>query len=256
MVPSRSLPLNSEMFREPTNEESLTPLQDYQSLIGSLLYIARHTRLEISVHVNLLGRRTSRASHNNMQAALQVLRYLMSTWTDGLTIQKEVTTGESISIQGFADASYRGGTVEIPIGEPDITIQQPDNMELPKARYCGYVDHRSRVYRLLRDGQGYKMATTTTRGSNPTACTSCNACRQRGGYQTNQNANIPLSKSTYRTPTPLYQRNSGPQTDNNERDSWERESGRSPYQASPDEQTYGMEEEDLFQRLLNEWVNE
>ena len=79
MVPSRSLPLNSEMFREPTNEESLTPLQDYQSLIGSLLYIARHTRLEISVHVNLLGRRTSRASHNNMQAALQVLRYLMST---------------------------------------------------------------------------------------------------------------------------------------------------------------------------------
>ena len=107
-IPSKSLPLNPEMFKEPTSEEDLTPLQEYQSLVGSLLYIARHTRPEISIHVNLLGRRTSKASHNNMQAALRVLRYLTSTLTDGLTIQKEVTTGEPINIQGFADASYGG----------------------------------------------------------------------------------------------------------------------------------------------------
>ena len=43
-VPSKSLPLNSEMFKEPTTEEGLAPLQEYQSLVGSLLYIARHTR--------------------------------------------------------------------------------------------------------------------------------------------------------------------------------------------------------------------
>ena len=107
-IPAKSLPLNPEMFKEPTSEEDLTPLQEYQSLVGSLLYIARHTRPEISIHVNLLGRRTSKASHNNMQAALRVLRYLTSTLTDGLTIQKEVTTGEPINIQGFADASYGG----------------------------------------------------------------------------------------------------------------------------------------------------
>ena len=107
-VPSKSLPLNPEIFKEPTNEEDLAPLDKYQSLVGSLLYIARHTRPEISIHVNLLGRRTSKASNNNMRAALQVLRYLMSTQTDGLTILKEVTTDEPINIQGFALASYGG----------------------------------------------------------------------------------------------------------------------------------------------------
>ena len=110
IVPSKSLPLNPESFKEPNDQEQISTLelQKYQSLIGSLLYIARHTRPEISIHVNLLGRRTSKASHNNMQAALQVLRYLISTQADGLTIQKEVTMGEPINIQGFADASYGG----------------------------------------------------------------------------------------------------------------------------------------------------
>ena len=109
-VPSKSLPLNPEVFKEPINEEDLAPLQEYQSLVGSLLYIARHTRPEISIHINLLGRRTPKASQSNMQAALQILRYLMSTQTDGLTIQKQegVTTSDPISIQGFADASYGG----------------------------------------------------------------------------------------------------------------------------------------------------
>ena len=87
-IPSKSLPLNPEMFKEPVSKGDLAPLEKYQSLLESLLYIARQTRPEISIHVNLLGHRTSKASHNNMQAALQVLRYLMSTETNGLTIPK------------------------------------------------------------------------------------------------------------------------------------------------------------------------
>ena len=111
IVPSKSLPMNLEMFKEPQNEEEVMTnegVQQYQSLVGSLLYIARHTRPEISIHVNLLGRRTSKPSQVNLQAGLQVIRYLISTKENGLTIQKEATMEECINIQGFADASYGG----------------------------------------------------------------------------------------------------------------------------------------------------
>lgn len=60
-IPSISLPRNPKVFKEPTSTQELVPLQEYQSLIGSLLYIAQHTRPDISIHVNLLGRRTFKA---------------------------------------------------------------------------------------------------------------------------------------------------------------------------------------------------
>ena len=60
------------------------------------------------MHVNLLGWRTSKPSQVNLQAGLQVIRYLISTKENGLTIQKEATMEEYISIQGFAYASYGG----------------------------------------------------------------------------------------------------------------------------------------------------
>ena len=131
-VPSKSLPLNPEMFKESTSEEDLAPLQEYQSLVGSLLYIARHTRPEISIHVNLLGRRTSKASHNNMQAALQVLRYLTSTPMDGLTIQKEAIMDEPISIQGFADASYGGEQSKSQSGSLILLYDNPITWSSPR----------------------------------------------------------------------------------------------------------------------------
>ena len=69
-----------------------------------------------------------------------------SGWSDNL---KRSDHGRTHKYPRVRRRFIRGRTVEIPIGEPDITIQQPDNMEFPKTRYCGYVDHRSRVYRLL-----------------------------------------------------------------------------------------------------------
>ena len=61
-VPTRSLPLQPESYE--AEEKKLQPAETtkYQSLVGSLLYINRCTRPEISVHINLLGRRTSDAS--------------------------------------------------------------------------------------------------------------------------------------------------------------------------------------------------
>ena len=81
----RSLPLNTVFYArtDPTSED--TPPPKYQAIVGGLLFIVRMSRPEISVHVNLLGRRTKDASPENWKAALTVLRYLRSTKHDGLT---------------------------------------------------------------------------------------------------------------------------------------------------------------------------
>ena len=108
-VPTRSLPLTTTLFE--LSDLELTPEQqkNYQSLVGSLLYINRCTRPEISIQVNLLGRRTSKASQNNWKAAMHVLRYLESSKQKGLII-KRATGGklEKPAIKAYADASYGG----------------------------------------------------------------------------------------------------------------------------------------------------
>ena len=101
-----SLPVNPEGYEAPTEDEVLPTemITKYQSLVGSLLYINRMTRPDISVHVNLLGRRTSKPGTNNMKTALQVGQYLASTKDEGLTI----TRRSEAQIVLYADASYGG----------------------------------------------------------------------------------------------------------------------------------------------------
>lgn len=85
--------------------EEMTNVTKYQSLVGSLLYINRMTRLDISLPVNLLGRRTSKPSLDNLRTAKLLGQYLASTRNQGLIIQPG--KGEAkISIS--ADASYGG----------------------------------------------------------------------------------------------------------------------------------------------------
>ena len=107
-VPTKSLPLTMTLFETPKEGGELTPEHQkrYQSIIGSLLYINRCTRPEISIQVNLLGRRTSKASQANWKAAMHVLRYLESLKQKGLTIRKAI--GGKIEIKAYADASYGG----------------------------------------------------------------------------------------------------------------------------------------------------
>jgi len=98
-----SLPINPDAYRRAEQTESEKP-GNYQSLIGGLLFLARMTRLEISVHVNLLGRRTKDATQTHWKTALQVLRYLGSTKTEGLVLRKP----RDLSLKIYADAAYGG----------------------------------------------------------------------------------------------------------------------------------------------------
>jgi hypothetical protein len=83
---THSLPLNPQSYDK--GEERTEPPEKYQSIVGGLLFIARMTRPEISIHVNLLGQRTKDTNPTNYQTALGVLKYLHSTRQDGITLRK------------------------------------------------------------------------------------------------------------------------------------------------------------------------
>ena len=106
-IPRHSLPSNLETF-EYCESELLPDATRYQSLVGSLLYINRMTRPDISIHVNLLGRRTSKPGAQNMRTALQVGQYLASTKNEGLLITTSRKESREVPIDIFADASYGG----------------------------------------------------------------------------------------------------------------------------------------------------
>ena len=101
----------------------------YQRIVGGLLIIALMTRPEISIHVNLLGRR----------------EYAYSVGT-GLIIQKPT----NLQLTAYADASY---------GEPETRSQEGALMTLfrrstdqiveQKTRRSITVDNRGRIYRRL-----------------------------------------------------------------------------------------------------------
>ena len=108
-VPNRSIPLDPNGYVEPRNDETITDPTKYQSLIGSPLYINRMTRPDISLHVNLLGRRTSKPGTNNLRTAKQLGQYLASTINKGLRIEKiKETENPEAQITIYADASYGG----------------------------------------------------------------------------------------------------------------------------------------------------
>ena len=111
-IPTKSLPLNANDYAELQEETTPELQKKYQSLVGSLLYIARHTRPEITLHTNLLGRRTSNATPSNLKAGIQVLKHLASSLESGIIIvspeKGEQTLERNITIKGYADASYGG----------------------------------------------------------------------------------------------------------------------------------------------------
>ena len=105
---TRSLPLNTNDYMEVQEETTPELQKSYQSLVGSLLYIARHTRPEITLHTNLLGRRTSNATPSNLKTGMQILRYLASSLEDGIKLRKNLDqiSERNITIKGYADAFY------------------------------------------------------------------------------------------------------------------------------------------------------
>ena len=65
-----SIPQDPKLYEQEENE---TNQKTFQSIVGGLLFVARMTKPEISVAVNLPIRRTSKPGPYNLQAARQLL---------------------------------------------------------------------------------------------------------------------------------------------------------------------------------------
>lgn len=99
----RSLDPNKDPFRpREKDEEILGPEVPYLSAIGALMYLASHTRPDISFSVNLLARFSSCPTKRHWNGIKHILRYLQGTKDMGLFFSNQIK-GDLV---GFADAGY------------------------------------------------------------------------------------------------------------------------------------------------------
>jgi hypothetical protein len=97
-----TVPIAPHYFSSPTEMDSPCNQKEYQSIVGSLLFITRMTRPDVAIQVNLLGRHCSNPSTSNLEGAREVIRYLRTTEDHGIIIRKPENSEAKI----YADASY------------------------------------------------------------------------------------------------------------------------------------------------------
>lgn len=100
------LDANSKLRRPETKYEDRSPEvrnYPYQSLVGSLMYLAVSTRPDISYAVSALSQFNTDFDMTHIVAGKRILRYLKSSSNLGLTFKKMED-----SLTGFADADWAG----------------------------------------------------------------------------------------------------------------------------------------------------
>lgn len=85
-----------------TEDEEVLDQKSYQSLIGSLMYLALCTRPDIAFAVGMLARFNSKPNQSHWTAAKRVLRYLRGTANFGV-----VYSGNA-NLVGYSDADWAG----------------------------------------------------------------------------------------------------------------------------------------------------
>ena len=103
------LPLPTGVVLETTEEVDSRYTSLFPSLIGALSYIANATRPDISYSVNALAQFSTKPSHNHWVCAKHILRYLIGTIDQSLTLQSDsvlsVRDGK-LMLYGYTDADY------------------------------------------------------------------------------------------------------------------------------------------------------
>ena len=87
--------MNVKLTKEDGVSKPVDPTQ-YQSIIGSLLYLAVATRPDIAYVVGVLSKFCSKPSEAHLTAAKRVLRYLKGTQNFGLKYEGSVN--ESLKV--------------------------------------------------------------------------------------------------------------------------------------------------------------
>ncbi|XP_065082125.1 uncharacterized protein LOC135704599 [Ochlerotatus camptorhynchus] len=75
---------------------------EFQSLVGALLYIAVNTRPDIAISASILGRKVSRPTEADWTEAKRTLRYLQST------VDRSLRLGSSGPLEAYVDTDWAG----------------------------------------------------------------------------------------------------------------------------------------------------
>ena len=85
-------------------KEEVVDQQQYQSVVGSLMYLSVCTRPDIAYAVGTLARYSSKPGRSHWTAVKRVLRYLKGTANHGIVFRG----GASGNIVGYSDADWAG----------------------------------------------------------------------------------------------------------------------------------------------------
>ncbi|XP_062703556.1 uncharacterized protein LOC134286011 [Aedes albopictus] len=97
------VPLDPSYLQKKEEMDQLPNNHDYMSLIGGLLYVAVHTRPDISVSVSILAQKSSCPNAQDWTEAKRILRYLNATSNHKLQLG-----ASSEGLQMFVDADWAG----------------------------------------------------------------------------------------------------------------------------------------------------
>lgn len=78
----------------------------YQQLVGCLLYLAINTRPDIAASISILAREVSRPSYQGWSELRRVLKYLKGTCDLKLSLSRIELQKENSALYAFADANW------------------------------------------------------------------------------------------------------------------------------------------------------
>ncbi|MBW0567328.1 hypothetical protein O181_107043 [Austropuccinia psidii MF-1] len=96
---------------EIDNEGEVVAITPYQQAIGSLNYLAQHTRPDIMFTVNQLSRYSTKPTSKHWTAVRHLLRYLKGTMLFVLIFSKAKDKDETMLV-GWADSNYANDKID------------------------------------------------------------------------------------------------------------------------------------------------
>jgi hypothetical protein len=143
------LPIEADYDENQGDQEKLpkyskdgeVTVRDFQSLAGSLLWVARCTRPDILFAVHCNTRKTHAPTVQDYQVAKKILRYLKGSKMDKLKLPKWNGTGK-VSVEAYSDADWAEQQKRQKIGFWWISVAEWNSsiVVMQEANVCGVVN--------------------------------------------------------------------------------------------------------------------
>ena len=98
-------PIDSLQIKATSTNEAPT-IRDFQSLVGSLLWVARCTKPDIALTVHKTTRQTHQPRLHDWNLAKRVARYLKGTKTIKINMKPRDVRCSSTKLESFSDADF------------------------------------------------------------------------------------------------------------------------------------------------------